>query len=141
MNLVAISVYGEGYYSGSSYEETIFLLEEDYKSLGVDLREKDICLGELDGKHSCVYGEADVDLIDEERQRKYNFRTENDGDTLYWELMDEVTGELPAMIDRAWKYIKTIDTLITVSFKVRESQVDAVKEAVEKIISCKGGEN
>ena len=33
MNLIEINVYGEGYHSGKSYEETIFLLEEDYKLL------------------------------------------------------------------------------------------------------------
>ena len=52
MNLVNINVYGEGYYSGSSYKETIFLLEEDYNSLEEDFDGKIMDLGELDGKHS-----------------------------------------------------------------------------------------
>ena len=45
MNLVNINVYGEGYYSGSSYEESIFLLEEDYKELGKDLDGIEVHLG------------------------------------------------------------------------------------------------
>ena len=41
MNLVKINVYGEGYHSGKEYNETIFLLEEDYKLLGEDLQDKE----------------------------------------------------------------------------------------------------
>ena len=58
MNLVNINVYGGGYYSGSSYEESIFLLEEDYKELGKDLDGIEVYLGELDGNLFLYWGDG-----------------------------------------------------------------------------------
>lgn len=134
MNLVKINVYGEGYHSGRSYEETIFLLEEDYKLLDEDLQDKEIYLGELDGKHSEVMGEIDVNIISEYSQLNYDFEVSNDGDTLYWEL-NELTNNLSEMIEKANKYISTIDSMTTVSFSVRKSQVERVKAIVNDFIN------
>lgn len=134
MNLIEINVYGSGYHSGKSYDETIFLLEEDYKLLGEDLQDKEIYLGELDGKHSEVMGEIDVDIISEYSQLNYNFEVSNDGDTLYWEL-NELTNNLSEMIEKANKYISTIDSMTTVSFNVRKSQVEKVNSIVNEFIN------
>lgn len=134
MNLIKINVYGEGYHSGRSYEETIFLLEEDYKLLGEDLQDKEIYLGELDGKHSEVYGEIDVDIISEYSQLNYDFGLSDDGDMLYWELND-LTDNLNEMIEKANKYISTIDSMTTVSFNIRKSQAEKVKLIVNDFIN------
>ena len=134
MNLIKINVYGEGYHSGVEYNETIFLLEEDYKLLSEDLQDKEIYLGELDGKHSEVMGEIDIDLIIEDSQLNYDFEVSNDGDILYWEL-NELTNNLSGMIEKANKYISTIDNMTTVSFNVRKSQVKTVKEMVNEFIN------
>ena len=134
MNLIKINVYGEGYHSGAEYNETIFLLEEDYKLLSENLQDKEIYLGELDGKHSEVMGEIDVEIISEACQLNYDFGVSDDGDTLYWEL-NELTDNLKSMIERANKYISTIDSMTTISFNVRKSQVKTVKEIVNEFIT------
>lgn len=133
MNLVKISVYGEGYYSGNSYEETIFLLEEDYKLLGEDFDSKEIYLGELDGKHSEVYGEVDVEIIPYDKQMNYNFKRNNDDDTLYWEL-DRHTDNINEMIHRANTYINGLDSMVDVTYTIRKSKVEELNEWIEKNI-------
>ena len=133
MNLVNINVYGEGYYSGSSYEESIFLLEEDYKELGKDLDGIEVYLGELDGKHSEVYGEVYVEIITEEMQKTYNFNKNNDGEELY-DLIEELSPNSKNMVERAKKYIETLDSLIDITFTVKKSQVGKIREVVSELI-------
>lgn len=134
MNLIKINVYGEGYHSGAEYNETIFLLEEDYKLLSENLQDKEIYLGELDGKHSEVMGEIDVEIISEDCQLNYDFGVSNDGDVLYWEL-NNLADNLNEMIEKANKYISTIDSMTTVSFSVRKSQVERVRAIVNEFIN------
>lgn len=133
MNLVNINVYGEGYYSGSSYEESIFLLEEDYKELGKDLDGIEVYLGELDGKHSEVYGQVEVEIITEEMQKTYNFNKNNDGEELY-DLIEELSPNSKNMVERAKKYIETLDSLIDITFTVKKSQVGKIREVVSELI-------
>lgn len=133
MNLVNINVYGEGYYSGSSYEESIFLLEEDYKELGKDLDGIEVHLGELDGKHSEVYGQVEVEIITEEMQKTYNFNKNNDGEELY-DLIEELSPNSKNMVERAKKYIETLDSLIDITFTVKKSQVGKIREVVSELI-------
>ena len=133
MNLVNINVYGGGYYSGSSYEESIFLLEEDYKELGKDLDGIEVYLGELDGKHSEVYGQVEVEIITEEMQKTYNFNKNNDGEELY-DLIEELSPNSKNMVERAKKYIETLDSLIDITFTVKKSQVGKIREVVSELI-------
>ena len=133
MNLVNINVYGGGYYSGSSYEESIFLLEEDYKELGKDLDGIEVHLGELDGKHSEVYGQVEVEIITEEMQKTYNFNKNNDGEELY-DLIEELSPNSKNMIERAKEYIETLDSLIDITFTVKKSQVGKIREVVSELI-------
>lgn len=133
MNLVNINVYGGGYYSGSSYEESIFLLEEDYKELGKDLDGIEVHLGELDGKHSEVYGQVEVEIITEEMQKTYNFNKNNDGEELY-DLIEELSPNSKNMVERAKKYIETLDSLIDITFTVKKSQVGKIREVVSELI-------
>ena len=127
MELVKLSCYGEGYYSGATYYETIFLLKEDYEKLNWDLSEEEVWLGELDGKHSEVYGDVYVNEISEEEQENYNFETDDDGDCLFNHLIYEkkdITEEIiEAMIKRALDYIDTIDSMVEVCYTVKKSQV------------------
>ena len=134
MNLVNINVYGEGYYSGNSYKEAIFLLEEDYNSLEEDFNGKIMDLGELDGKHSQVDGEIYVEIITEEEQLNYKFDVSNDGESLYWEL-DSINTNIDEMIKRANNYIESLDRLVEVKFTVKKSQIEAVNNAVYEIIN------
>lgn len=133
MNLVEISVYGEGYHSRKSYGETIFLLEDDYKLLGKNCYELEVSLGELDGNHSEVHGEIEIEIITESDQPSYNFKLSNDGSRLYWEI-SAFTNDLSKMIERANRYISNIDSITTVSFQVRTSQVEQLNEFVNTLI-------
>ena len=140
MNLIKLNLYGEGYYSGVEYNETIFLLEEDYKRLEHDFNCEEMCLGELDGKHSEVYGEVSVTLIKEENQVDYNFRLDedNDGDSLYWHLYDNFSCpdiNIEEMMQRAYDYINSLDIYVNISFKVRKSQVEKIKKVVSELIN------
>lgn len=130
MNIIKLNLYGEGYYSGSSYDETMFLLEEDYKKLGIDLNGEEVCLGELDGKHSEVYGEITVRTIKDEEQESLTFEKNNDGDTLYYHIQ-EYSDEIDDMLQRVESYIKGIDYLVDIKYRVKKSE--AVK--IEKFIS------
>lgn len=130
MNLVKLNLYGEAYYSGATYNETIFLLEDDYKALGKDFEGMEISLGELDGKHSEVDGEVDVQVITLNEQEKFKFETDNDGRDLYYELED-YSNDVDDMIKRAKSYIDTLDCLVDIKYRLKKS--DATK--IEKFIS------
>ena len=127
MDLVKLYCYGEAYYSGATYREVIYLLKEDYRKLNWDLTEEEIWLGELDGKHSEVYGDVFISEIKEEEQENYNFETDDDGDCLFNHLIYEregITEEMiEGMVKRALDYIETIDSLVDVTYRVRKSQV------------------
>lgn len=134
MNLVKLNVYGEAYYSGQEYSETIFLLEEDYDKLKKDFNGKEIYLGELDGKHSEVYGEVEVEYIPEEKQLDYKYNTHNDGESLYWELYESAYDKkmkLEEMIERANEYINNLDSLVEVTHTIRKSQVKKLNDWID----------
>ncbi|EQC1535597.1 hypothetical protein ACY1J9_001428 [Clostridium botulinum] len=134
MNLVNINVYGESYYSGVEYRETIFLLEEDYIKLEQDFNGMEIGLGELDGKHSEVFGEVEVEYITEEKQLDYKYNTYNDGESLYWELYEAAYDKkikLEEMVSRANDYINNLDSLVEVTHTVRKSQVKKLNDWID----------
>lgn len=62
MELVNVCLYAEGYYSEATYEDNIWIKESSYEKLR-DIFPTEISCGELDGKHSDVYG--DVEIQDE----------------------------------------------------------------------------
>ena len=127
MELVKLSCYGEGYCGEVIYNETIFLLKEDYEKLNWDLTKEKVWLGELNGKHSEVYGNVYVREISEEEQGDCNFEEASVGNGLYYHLIEtreDVTKEIiEAMIKRALDYIDTIDSMVEVYYTVKKSQV------------------
>lgn len=134
MNLVKLDLYGEAYYSEAEYSETIYLLEDDYKSLGRDFQGMEVYLGELDGKHSGVYGEVQVNVIYKEKQEKMNFETDNDGDRLYWELWEH-SNNIKDMIKKANTYINSIDSMVVASYRVKKSDAKKIDKFVCENIS------
>ena len=62
MKLVKVCLYAEGYYSEATYEDNIWIKKSTYEKLKDKFPLKIAC-GELDGKHSDVYG--DVEIQDE----------------------------------------------------------------------------
>ena len=137
MNLVKLHCCGEGYYSGKTYNETIFLLEEDYEKLNWDLDEEEVYIGELDGKHSEVYGEVCVCKIKEEDQENYDFGIIDDGKCLFNHLIyerEDITKEmLGEMMKRAFDYIESMDSLVEVTYKVKRSQVKYLDKVYNEI--------
>lgn len=131
MKIVKLNLYGEGYYSGSKYSETIFLLEEDYKKLNKNCNGMEVCLGELDGKYSEVYGEVEVSIIEEKDQANYNYELELDGDSLRYELAT-LCSNISEMIKRAKEYILDMDTIETVTLKIRKSKITELQEILDK---------
>ena len=59
MELVNVNLYAEGYYSGATYEDNIWIKESSYEKLR-DIFPTEISCGELDGKHSEVMGEVEI---------------------------------------------------------------------------------
>lgn len=134
MNLVKLNVYGEGHCSGQEYSETIFLLEEDYDRLEKDFNRMEVSLGELDGKHSEVYGEIEVKHIPEEKQLNYRYDFYDDGERLYWELFNvayDKKMKLEEMIKRANDYINNLDSLVEVKYIIRKSQVKKLNDWID----------
>lgn len=101
--------------------------------MGKDLNGMEVYLGELDGKHSEVYGEVEVEIITEEMQKTYNFNKSNDGEELF-DVIEELSPKAKNMIERAKKYIETLDSLVNITFAVRKSQVKKIKEVVSELI-------
>jgi hypothetical protein len=88
MELVNVNLYACGYYSGSTYEDNIWIKKSSYEQLK-DVFPKEIDCGELDGKFSEVIG--NVEIQDEwETDEDYAKAgvAECDGDYLEWELKD-----------------------------------------------------
>ena len=88
MELVNVCLYAEWYYSGATYEDNIWIKESSYEKLR-DIFPTEISCGELDGKHSDVMGEVEIQNdwhTDEEYSKAGSAK--HDGDYLEWELKD-----------------------------------------------------
>lgn len=143
MNLISINLYANAYYSGNTYDETIFLLEDDYKKIGTDLNGNRVSVGELDGKHSDVSGEITVEVISEDEQENFKFEVENDGNCLLYEIdeylneSEQYFGTLDEMIKRANNYIENLDSLVEVKYTVKKSQVSRIEKFILENIKNK----
>ena len=60
MELVKVRLFGEGYYSGATYEDNIWIKKSSYEKLKNDFP-KELYCGELDGKHSETYGDVSIE--------------------------------------------------------------------------------
>lgn len=137
MRIVEILAFGEAYYSGATYNESVFLLEDDYMKLNVDIDGEEIGLGELDGKHSDVYGDVEVVYIEEKDQQKHIYSKDNDGDILYCYISDlaydeNMKDEFIKMIGRANDYISSIDCLVEATFTVKKSLLEKINKLIEE---------
>ena len=86
MELVNVCLFAEGYYSGSTYEDNIWIKKSSYEKLK-DIFPTEIGCGELDGKFSEVMGDVEIQddwHTDEEYSKAGDAK--HDGDYLEWEL-------------------------------------------------------
>jgi len=132
MNVINLCCYGEGNYSGAKYEENIAISQDAYTKFKPEIDALEVYLGELDGKHSCVYGEVAAQLFTEEEILNAGFdETYNDGDALYCQLEElfksngvDLDNELK-MVD---EYIDSLDLIVDVTVRVKSSKAEKVRE-------------
>lgn len=88
MELININLFAEAYYSGTTYEDNIWIKKSSYEKL-MDVFPEKISCGELDGKHSEVMGEVEVqDYSYTDEYYAKNADIAHDGDILEWSLCD-----------------------------------------------------
>ena len=88
MELVNVNLFAEAYYSGSIYEDNIWIKKSSYEKL-MSVFPEEISCGELDGKHSEVMGEVKVqDYSYTDEYYAKNSDITNDGDYLELSLRD-----------------------------------------------------
>lgn len=143
MRLLNINCYAEAYYSGATYEENITIPADTFDSLPEEVRNKirdlEIGVGELDGKHSECFAtitEDGLQYIEESETEDFDFTCKCDGNQMYYELEEIFKDngiDLCEQITRAEKYESSIDSYITKEFRIKKSWVDAVEEFVRKL--------
>lgn len=134
MRIVELYVGYQAYYSGAEYDEYVYLLEDDYCKLGVDLEDEEVYLGELDGKHSECIGEIEVTFIDECEQDNYMYKTYSDGDSLFEKICDYKDSDIIIdMVSRAKSYINELDSYEILEVKLKKSNIDKVVEFINQL--------
>lgn len=139
MNIVNLCCYGNGHYSGAEYEENIAISEEAYQRIKdvVEDNEYKVYLGELDGKHSEVYGTIEVQPFKESELIEAGFGegNQNDGDHFYVSLKDRVSN-LGVDIDKDIKLVKdyfdSLDLYEEITVKVKRSNKQKLLKYIEE---------
>ena len=137
MELVNVNLYAEGYYSGATYEDNIWIKESSYEKLR-DIFPTEISCGELDGKHSEVMGEVKIQNnwhTDEDFAKAG--RSEGDGDCLELELIDfynEHGLDWDAEQDEIDEYFDGLDIWKDVTIALPESKIPALRKYADCLI-------
>lgn len=138
MNVVNLCFYAEGYYSGKEYEENVTISEEMYENIKHEIADMQVYISDLDGKHSEVCGEIDVQPCGESEIEDWYSETKNDGES-FWECLQEVCQakglDIVKDVEEVEKYIKGLDFNVEVTLTVRKSKVDELKAFAEKLNS------
>lgn len=139
MNIVNLCCYAEGYYSGAKYEENVVISEDFYEKIK-NLIETEECvsLGELDGKHSNVEGNIDVQFFNEKEIDNAGFDKDNsDGSCLYEYLKetigDSLSKELDDNIKEIKDYLSTRDLYEDMTISVRRSNKQKVLDFLKTL--------
>lgn len=138
MNVVNLCFYAEGYYSGQEYEENVTISEEMYENIKHEIADMQVYIPDLDGKHSEVCGDIDIQPCEESEIEDWYSETKNDGES-FWERLQEVCQEkgldIVKDVEEVEKYIKGLDFNVEVTLSVRKSKVDELKAFAEKLNS------
>lgn len=137
MDIVNLCFYAEGYYSGSTYEENITISKEFYEKIKDKVEEMEVCVYELDGKHSATYGNIEVQSCNEEDIIDWWEETENDGNVFYselsWTCSCYFNLDLDKEIKEVKEYIDSLDTYEKIEIRVKKSQMDKLVEFMYKL--------
>lgn len=157
--LIELCLFAEGAYSGATYEEVIFITPQDYikyfgsgqdteaetfeKYIEEEWKNASISVGELDGKHSEVFGDVEVDFWDANRIAEYWEQTSNDGERLADELAYMALGndfnytDRKDFLDEINSHVKdlveSIGTKVTIECRVPKDKVKELEAFVEKL--------
>lgn len=134
MNLVKISVYAEGYYSGQTYAEEYFIKEESYNRLKEEIDNIDIYIGDLDGKHSEVPADLQIEVFSEEMLLKSNIEEMiQNSDDLACELIpiyNKIGLDFIQELSGIDKYLSELNTYITFKATIKKSQRKLVEDFI-----------
>lgn len=101
--IAALELYGYAYYSEREYCEVLWLTRSDFESIlekmgrtkeELEEMEDAVYLGELDGKHSEVYGNITIYLLEESNVKASYSEYEKNADKLYRFIFSECNLEL-----------------------------------------------
>jgi len=134
MELVKISANAEGYNSGATYEEDIFITKESYEKV----KDEDLSfyVYELDGKHSECEADIETKNYVEEELLNVDVSCAKDDNKLYFILHDafEKYGlNLDKEMDRVDDYLESLDCLMALEVTIKKSQIKLVLEFIETL--------
>lgn len=141
-NAVAIyfSLEASGYYSGAEYQEDIVILLEDYiegikdGSINDDIDEGyEISVGELDGKHSEVFGTVYVTFFNEHDLTEHIGKSSKDSNWLAYELFNDNLDKCTKLENKFSDYYEQINHLVEIHVKVPKNKVYMLKKYAEKL--------
>ena len=127
MNVVNLCFSAEGYYSGQIYEENVTISEELYEKIKDKVVSMDVYIYGLDGKHSEVLGEIDVQPCEEKDIPKWWAESKCDGETFreqLYRICDDLNLDLNADEITVEDYIKSLDYQVEVTVMVKKSNKD-----------------
>lgn len=125
-----LSVDRTAYYSGATYYEEVFLPLSVWEEIEDEIDLK-VCLGELDGKHSDVSGEIEVELFDENELKSY-IATNNDGENLFEHVYEYLDVD---KYDNSWLLsiqdeVDAYNQVETITFKINKKDKDLIIDLV-----------
>ena len=136
MNVVNLCFYAEGYYSGQEYEENVTISEEMYEKIKEEIDNMRVYIPELDGKHSEVLGEIDIQPCEENEIADWYSETKNDGES-FWERLQEICQskglDIVKDVEEVENFIKSLDFCVEVTLNIRKSKVDELKAFAESL--------
>lgn len=136
MKLVNVNLYACGYYSKSEYEDNIWIKKSSYEKLK-DVFPKRISCGELDGKHSEVIGDVEVqDRWETDEEYASASISECDGDFLKYSLMDLYDENNLNWNDEQKEieeYFDRLDVYEDVTIRIPLSKKEELMEFVQKL--------
>ena len=132
MQLVKLITYYDGYYGGEYYEE-IILSKEFIEKYNIQEKEDEVDLGEIEGKHSCCFGDLIIEPI--ENNTDINIE-ESDGECLedYLKYTLEIGYEILRQEEQKVKdYLKTLDKIVKYEVKIKESNIPKLEEFLKTL--------
>lgn len=136
MELVNINLFAEGYCSGRTYEDNIWIKKSSYEKL-MDVFPKEISCGELDGKYSEVMGKVEVqDYSYTDEYYAKNADVAHDGNYLelsLWDLYDSNELDWVGEQNEINEYLRHLDLYEEVTVSVPHSKIEELMKFVDNL--------